>query len=1602
MAKKYDIITKGVYEANQPQNAIPLRNYILLGDNGKKYALLRFFNPRRQKLTALELKITAFDHRGNVLSERTEMFYKLSGKPLKEFVLTKKIEVDPESADFKIEVIKAKYGQYEYSCQNGQEKADYCMTKDAKFNVDKALDKLAWEKSSVKECTDNQRALIGVVSIILIAALLIFTVFQLIAFTKLQDTFYYSGVEYAFTDNKKDKGMSVYVVGVRAGVSNITIPEEIEGRKVTKIQANAFFANARIRSLTVDGAIVIEDNAFTNCTKLEKVNLPKAISIGKESFKLCVRLSQVTCGNLEKIENYAFSGCRELKTVTITSEKKVVSIGSKVFENCTSLENVDISSKANYTAYDIFQDCTSIKNLKLNNFATGYNKRALTSLFGSTQVSKLNLESVEIANLDGIGENFLLSVPLLKSLSVGKLDNCEVGKSAFSDCKNFAELKLPAPITMVGDGAFKNTSIAEFDFSATTYIGVEAFFGTKLDIVEIPILEHMGKGAFANSKISAITIPSSLSEIGEGAFMSCFYLTAITIPSTIREIGFGALQSCIALADIKLPFTGQSRDSQNSHIGYIFGAKEGKASASNVPVSLSSITLTEGDKISDYAFSGCYTAKNIVFPENITSIGEYAFYNCSAIKNINIPSSVQSIGSFAFAYCGGLTDFTIPDNLTSIGGGVLYGCNNVKQLTMPYTSLLAEQNGETKVVTFLSLIYNNKTPTNLEKITITKDTEIFDSAFEGCTKLKEVKIPNNVTRIGDSAFKDCAIADIVIPDTVIEIGENAFEACKNLLKFTIPASVQKIGKETTFKDCIKLWEVWNYSGIEGIKTPNGLVYNTTDEILQKFMVDGYEFGYDKHGKKYYLLDYPTSQENLVLPSVFTHNGETVTEYTIHSYFFDGNSKIKTMSIPANVIKISDYAFANCDSLKSVVFSEEAKFTEIGKYAFLNCTSLTNIVFPKSVTNILESAFKGCTALETFTSLSLKEIGDCAFIDCSALKTIKLNEGIARVGNSAFKNCTNLLEPAFKEGLVEIGNYAFENCTSMRSFDLPTTAILIGFDAFMNCNKLLLVRNQSMIIVRANSYENGSIALNAVFVTQKDDAMASGYTEHDGVSYLFYRSDFVAIGFETKESETLTLDTFVFGEKEIDSIAIYPGAFSNKDKLKTVIIGSVVKQIGNSAFAYCQNLESVDMSKSSLEQFSDSVFASCTNLKKVSLPSTLKNISNFTFSECITLQDISIPQGVISIGTQAFAHCIGLQSIELPDSVEQISPYAFDGCSNVKTLHLGAGVISIGNSAFRGLGQIESVVIPKPTKSIADGAFSECYKLLVVYNLSGLQISERNQSYGWVAFYALVVFKDLNQKVDFHEVTQYSYNYKFAKIYGTWYLYTYSLVGSVSDSVQRLPDQMNEYVIKDYTFEKIQANIVIIPLQVKSIQERAFLSTVFLTICYKGSEDEWKQIRSSRLAAVHVRFYVNCVHDEVQDNQWTFIVEPGKPEKFSTEVHYYEFDYRTIKAATCTESGEEEGTCKNCKVYKTRRELKALGHIYSAWVAQKLPTCTEAGKEIRTCTRCNKVVDERATQALGHSYNSDGNCTRCGKPDPDKNIARKKQEIETEQDNSTGA
>lgn len=218
-------------------------------------------------------------------------------------------------------------------------------------------------------------------------------------------------------------------------------------------------------------------------------------------------------------------------------------------------------------------------------------------------------------------------------------------------------------------------------------------------------------------------------------------------------------------------------------------------------------------------------------------------------------------------------------------------------------------------------------------------TRIDSRAFNGCSKLKKIDIPDGVTSIGNSAFETCNFTEITLPNSLVSIGTNAFYECRSLTSITLPASVTSLG-EGVFHYCSSLKEVTILGELTsipeqafcGTSLTNISIPDTVLWIEREAFAD---------------CDFTS----IVLPERLRRVGD---------YAFYSCSKLKKIDIPDGVTSIGHSAFKWCNSLITVTLGNSVNI--IDNYAFDGCSSLTNITIPSGIKRVANSAFRDCMNL----------------------------------------------------------------------------------------------------------------------------------------------------------------------------------------------------------------------------------------------------------------------------------------------------------------------------------------------------------------------------------------------------------------------------------------------------------------------------------------------------------------------------------------------------------------------------------------------------------------------------------------------------------------
>ena len=855
------------------------------------------------------------------------------------------------------------------------------------------------------------------------------------------------------------------------------------------------------------------------------------------------------------------------------------------------------------------------------------------------------------------------------------------------------------------------TNGIEFTEKSGSYT-VTDYIGTSAEVI-IPksykgkLVTSIGYDAFQNcTSLTSIKIPDSVTSIREYAFRGCSSLTSITIGDSVTSIEEYVFYNCTSLTSV-------------NYLGDI---------ASWCKISFY-----------DYYSNPLYYAKNLylngtlvtdlVIPDSVTSIGSYAFYDCKSLTSITIPNSVTSIGNSAFSGCKSLTSITIPNSVTSIGRSAFSGCSSLTSITLPFVG--ATLNGTSNI--HFGYIFgasnssdNYCVPTSLKEVIITGGNSIGNSAFYNCYQLTSVTIPNSVTSIGRSAFRDCTSLIIYCEASSEPSGWNL---------------------DWNYSNCPVVWNCNN----NDVAT-DGYIYTVIDGIR-----------YALKSNKVTVAKQPRSIKEANIPASIVYKGQTYLVTSIGDDAFYGCTSLTSITIPKRVTSIGEDAFRGCSSLISITIGDSV--TSIGSSAFYNCSNLASITIPNSVTSIGSYAFYNCTSLTSislpfvgatlngtscthfgyifgassyydnndYVPTSLKEviitggnsIGIGAFYYCSRLTSITIPDSVTSIGSSAFYNCfrltsitipkrvTSIGEDAFcgcsslisitiGDSVTSIGSSAFYNCSNLASITIPNSVTSIGEDAFYNCSSLTSVTiPNSVTSIGSYAFEN---CTSLTSITISNSVTSIGYYAFRGCTILtiYCEASSKPSGWDshwnysncpvvwncevTKGCVYTVIDGIRYALKDNKATVAEQPRSIKEANIPTSIVykGQTypVTSIGNSAFSGCTSLTSITI-PNSVTSIGNYAFYGCSNLTSVTIPNSVTSIGYDAFYNCTSLTSITIPNSVTSIGSSAFRGCTSLTSITIPNSVTSIRNYAFYGCSNLTSVTIPKRVTSIGDSAFRG-------------------------------------------------------------------------------------------------------------------------------------------------------------------------------------------------------------------------------------------------------------------------------------------------------------------------------
>ena len=663
-----------------------------------------------------------------------------------------------------------------------------------------------------------------------------------------------------------------------------------------------------------------------------------------------------------------------------------------------------------------------------------------------------------------------------------------IGEFAFDGCHSLTRVTIPNSVTNIGGEAFRNcTRLTPMAISASVksigrnpFTGCDRLASLTVDAAN-PAYASSAAGvlfdkqktcliSYSACKDGSYVIPDSVTSIGACAFVRCTNLTNVTIPNSVTSIGDCAFYDCSRLANVTIP-------SRVTSIGQcVFVGCRGLTNVT-IPNSVVSIGYA--------AFFGCAGLTNVTIPNSVTSIGVQAFWGCSGLTTVTIPASVTTIEGEAFNSCTNLTSAYFEGNAPSSDSSVFAGAKNAAVYYLPGTKGWGKEFGgrptalwelpatdpdqfacmaTNGAVTIIKYTGEGGAVTIPGTISGLPVTSIKNEAFQNCTNLTSIAIPNSVTSLGAAAFKNCAslakvtlgtgvaslqnevflncsnLTSVAIPNSVTNIGISAFKNCASLAKVTIGSSVASIGDEV-FSGCTKLNHIALPASVTSI---NFGWWLSTCTSLTAIMVDALN------------PTYSSSADGVM----FDKERTTLIRYP--------PGKVGTYAIPNRVTRIGDSSFHGCTNLTGITIPDGV--VSIGGHAFTECTGLSLINIPASVTSIAGNCAVRCSQLKRFVvddaNKSYRTDSDGVIFSKDGATLVSYPRGrrgdyaipssVTYIGFTAFEGCPELTKVTIPDSVNNIEGWSFVGNHNLISVTIPSGITEIKHCTFYDCRNLASV------------------------------------------------------------------------------------------------------------------------------------------------------------------------------------------------------------------------------------------------------------------------------------------------------------------------------------------------------------------------------------------------------------------------------------------------------------------------------------------------------------------------------------------------------------------
>lgn len=588
----------------------------------------------------------------------------------------------------------------------------------------------------------------------------------------------------------------------------------------TETRASAPFANSTtLTNVTVGPKVTfVYDHLCDGCNDLSNVVLGSALqSINDYAFANCIKLLSITYpASLDSIGNYAFSGCKILSSTSFQeSSDHELKIKDASFKDCVALSEVRFPGQLSLLGDNTYQGCTALKDVVFSK--------------NEQYQPALTIGSYTFAQCSLINTFFFPS----------RLTS--VGNFAFTKCYRLTNLTFEDSNEAIwlGSGAYYNNYNGKNDDDYDD-VYKPLFYNCPLTSLymgrNIDYTSDYGRAPFCKQHIltdvrfsqagtvtyckdnllykvnncASLTLPESLTSIGDETFAGMSKLRSIVIPNSVTAIDYSAFEDDTALESVRLstscPYLPK----------YMFSGCSG----------LKTITIPAVvNKMNDKMFTNCTSLTTVIFddaPEmidmgygsseennglfrdcpietlylgrrlsyNTDQPSRSPFYSIAELKNLTLGKYLKVVDKYMFSYCTGLENVYIPDNITSINMWGFRGCSALKSVRFSENLSQIRDYGFSECASLDNVTF----PASM--------TSTSDNSFSNCSSLRNLDLGKNLLVIGPSAFEnDSILSGVNIPETVYGLGVGAFKNCVSIPYVKIPKGALTTVSKESFKGC---------------------------------------------------------------------------------------------------------------------------------------------------------------------------------------------------------------------------------------------------------------------------------------------------------------------------------------------------------------------------------------------------------------------------------------------------------------------------------------------------------------------------------------------------------------------------------------------------------------------------------------------------------------------------------------------------------------------------------------------------------------------------------------------------------------------------------